>query len=211
METKGILLSYERSLFWWAFVIHILFFPLIIFPSSMVSLIQPWKKPRRLWRTLVGVCRSSRREQGNSTSTWAWSGPVSTEPSTTRAVTTRSQTPPLPSCAATSGSHCLSCRSAPTSHGYKTWMQHILICRLHTVDTNVKFLPSQKRKLKSDSYNSLVNARVWLRFCLKKNCCVIAYQITSYQIDIQNYLIKWGFFAKDDVFSHFSDSFYQLY
>lgn len=161
METKGILLFYV-SLF------HILFFTLIISPSSVVSSIQPWKKPRRLWRTLVGVCRSSRREQGNSTSTWAWSGPVSTEPSTTRAVTTRSQTPPLPSCAATSGSHCLSCRSAPTSHGYKTWMQHILICRLHTVDTNVKFLPSQKRKLRSDSYNSLVNVPVLFKEKMKQ-------------------------------------------
>lgn len=82
--------------------------------------IQPCEKPRRLWRTLVWVWRSSRRQQGNSTLTWTWSGPVSTAPSTTQAVMTRSQTPPLPSCAATSASHYLSCRSAPTSHGYKT-------------------------------------------------------------------------------------------
>lgn len=103
--------------------------------SQLRSLsIQPCEKPRRPWRTSVWVWRSSRKEQGNSTSTWAWFGPVSTAPSTTRAVTTRSQTPPLHSCAETSASLCLSCRSAPTSHGYKTTHSHV---QNSCMDTNV--------------------------------------------------------------------------
>lgn len=109
---------------------------------------QPWEKPRRLWRIPAWGWRSSRTELGNSASTWAWSGPASTAPSATPAVTTRSRTPPLHSCAATSDSRCLSCRSAQTLHACVTLTRHIWLqrCRCGC---------SLKRQLTTDCVNTV--------------------------------------------------------
>lgn len=109
--------------------------------SSVLSLIQSWEKPRRLWRMPAWGWRSSRTELGNWASTWAWSGPASPAPSATPAVTTRSRTPPRHSCATTSDSRCLSCRSAQTLHACVTSTPHIWLqrCR-HGCKLKLQFL-----------------------------------------------------------------------